>query len=984
MLGANLGQLLAGLQSWRMLHFKAAQVEATLKLPESESAPAEGPLELSHADFGWPVLPSPEGPPSDGADGGAGHAFEVHRVLTSVDFKPEAGELVLVCGAIGAGKSSLLHSLLGQTQRLAGAASLPAGAAAFQPQEPFLLDVTIRENVLLGIPDEDCSQTDLELALSASQLIGDFRDPKSTLCALREHTPAGKQGSNLSGGQRARVALARAVYAVLRGAELAVLDDPVAQVDNEVMEAAWNAAVVQAMRGTTRIVAVNSQLLGRVALSADRVVLLEEGRITYNGTPAAAMQSPQLVEALGGDLKLSPKHTCAGNDATPATDSEARLADPEFEEMARLNEEEASGEQAALRLADLVRDCTALRKFVHGPSGSELAKPLQLSSGEWTAFRAALVRVERGWKTRALASKSISKTDAMLSLLWRTRAWILPSAVPALTANLQSYCTCWTVRQWELGQTHGVGNLGWFLFLSFQYLFFNTCQALAFIAVSCGMTTLGLSLHTDSNQTFRRLGMPYFWRLGNGAETHVRRVCNLEMERFLNFSKVPLQLMTFLIYAAPVLYKAPQLAPVLAVVAPIFPRIIKVRKWIVRHVQPCEQILGARQAILAKDLFDGVATLRSLKREAHFDLIEQEVIYSGMQLKYWVAMAGWHAELLTWVIRAAFVAGAFMAIRALKQLGGEAWIGQVLFVNAIVMCQLLASFCGDYLDSEELLENYRLLEDFLRTDCLEPSDGDDPPESWPSSGAISIKNVTFRYMPHMSAALREVSAEVQPGEKVGVVGKTGSGKSTLVSLLFRLGPIQDGGPHGSGCVRVDGVDLANLKLSALRRAVGLVPQEPAWFNCSLRSQVSGEHTDAEILAALERCGLDARQITRTTTSPEALAKVLSPSDLSVGQRQLVMVARALVRRPKILVMDESTAFLDRKSSDRLLEVIAAQCKDSTVLSIAHRLRFVLDADRIMVLSGGQVIAFDTPASLLEDKDGYFATNFSLEQLEDSG
>jgi len=171
-----------------------------------------------------------------------------------------------------------------------------------------------------------------------------------------------------------------------------------------------------------------------------------------------------------------------------------------------------------------------------------------------------------------------------------------------------------------------------------------------------------------------------------------------------------------------------------------------------------------------------------------------------------------------------------------------------------------------------------------------------------------------------------------------------------------------------------------VRLPALRRAVAVVPQEPTLFKASLKQNLGGEDlTDAEALAALQRCGLDARQTTGKATLPEALAAEISASTLSAGQQQLLMAARALARRPRVLVLDESTACLDREAADHLHEVIHAHCGEVTVLSIAHRLRFVANSDRILVLGpGGEVLALDTPARLLEREGGYFATCWQLE------
>lgn len=220
------------------------------------------------------------------------------------------------------------------------------------------------------------------------------------------------------------------------------------------------------------------------------------------------------------------------------------------------------------------------------------------------------------------------------------------------------------------------------------------------------------------------------------------------------------------------------------------------------------------------------------------------------------------------------------------------------------------------------------------------------------------------------------------GDKLGIVGKTGSGKSTLCSLLLRLGPLKGVPPGSGGRILLDGIDISTLNVK-LRRVIGIVPQEPTFFPWNLKENVGEEFTDAEVVAALELCGLDVRQVTGQADLWQALYSGINPG-ITIGQQQLLMAARALVRKPRVMLLDECTAAVDRESADRLLDVLMTHTKDATVLSIAHRLRFVLQSDRILVLGHkGQIIGLDTPEKLLADEDGYFAKCWKLEQTTGS-
>jgi len=296
----------------------------------------------------------------------------------------------------------------------------------------------------------------------------------------------------------------------------------------------------------------------------------------------------------------------------------------------------------------------------------------------------------------------------------------------------------------------------------------------------------------------------------------------------------------------------------------------------------------------------------------------------------------------------------------------------------------VATAVGMYMPFKHLLTQYRCVEDFNHTRHRERRDGDEPPADWPSQGHIMFEDVTFRYMPDAPAAISNLHLEVKAAEKLGIVGKTGSGKSTLVTLLLHLAPLQGVPPFSGGRVLIDGVDISTLNVGSLRRAVACVPQEPTIFDwMTVKQNVGEEYTDAEVITVLEKCGLNVRELTQQASYEVALSIPVGYLGLSTGQAQLMMVARALARRPKVLILDECTASLDRESVDKLLGVIKSECGDCTVLSIAHRLRFVLQSDRILVLDyGGKILALDTPARLMEDTEGYFVTNLNLELVQE--
>uniref|UniRef100_A0A1I7UPW4 ABC transporter domain-containing protein n=1 Tax=Caenorhabditis tropicalis TaxID=1561998 RepID=A0A1I7UPW4_9PELO len=239
------------------------------------------------------------------------------------------------------------------------------------------------------------------------------------------------------------------------------------------------------------------------------------------------------------------------------------------------------------------------------------------------------------------------------------------------------------------------------------------------------------------------------------------------------------------------------------------------------------------------------------------------------------------------------------------------------------------------------------------------------PASWPERGEISIKNFSVRYRPGLELVLHGVTAHIEPSEKVGIVGRTGAGKSSLTLALFRI--IEADG----GCIEIDGHNIANLQLEQLRSRLTIVPQDPVLFSGTMRMNLDpfDAFRDDQIWEALKNAHL----ASFVESLQEGLHHHISEGgdNLSVGQRQLICLARALLRKTKVLVLDEAAAAVDVETDSLLQKTIREQFKECTVLTIAHRLNTVMDSDRLLVLDKGLVAEFDTPKKLLSNPDGIF-------------
>ncbi|KAJ3077921.1 hypothetical protein HDU99_000892, partial [Rhizoclosmatium hyalinum] len=241
-----------------------------------------------------------------------------------------------------------------------------------------------------------------------------------------------------------------------------------------------------------------------------------------------------------------------------------------------------------------------------------------------------------------------------------------------------------------------------------------------------------------------------------------------------------------------------------------------------------------------------------------------------------------------------------------------------------------------------------------------------PDASWPNTGSISFKNVEMRYRPDLPPVLSNLTLEVKGGEKIGIVGRTGAGKSSIISALYRLVELSD------GTISIDGVDLKTLGLHQLRTSLSIIPQAPILFQGSIRSNIDplNLYDDSAIWKVLEHASLS--EFVASLNDKLDAPVHENGENLSVGQRQLLCLSRAMLLRPKILLIDEATASVDIKTDAAIQKALRSSFSSSTILCVAHRLLTIIDYDRVLVLKDGQVSEFDTPDTLFKNPDSLFS------------
>jgi ATP-binding cassette subfamily C (CFTR/MRP) protein 1 len=236
------------------------------------------------------------------------------------------------------------------------------------------------------------------------------------------------------------------------------------------------------------------------------------------------------------------------------------------------------------------------------------------------------------------------------------------------------------------------------------------------------------------------------------------------------------------------------------------------------------------------------------------------------------------------------------------------------------------------------------------------------PDNWPSRGAIEFTNVSASYVANSDLVLRNLSMSIKAGQKIGICGRSGSGKSSLVSTLFRMLEITE-----ESSITIDGIDITSIPRQVVRERLNAIPQESIFIagNVRMNADPNGQHTDAAIIEAIEKV-----QLWELVQQKGGLEAELDAEFFSHGQRQLFCLARAILRKSKLVILDEATSSVDAKSDELMQKVIRREFNDCTIIAVAHRLNTIMDFDRIALLSGGELLEFDSPQALLDRRSAF--------------
>lgn len=842
--------------------------------------------------------------------------------LSDINLTITPGTLNIIVGPVGSGKSSLVNAILGEMQQVSGTRNVH-GSFAYSSQQAWIQNQSVRDNILFGAPYDESHYNKV---VDTCQLLPDFE-----MLEQGDETEIGERGINLSGGQKARVSIARAMYRA-ENFDFVVLDDPLSALDVHVANAVFSLGLQGIAQHKTRILVLNSHY--HFLQYADRILVMRDGRIAGDGT---------LAELQGAFpyLANSPRHKKeSGEDYSTDEDSS-----------------DDSGKEPASPSK------TEVAKTKSKKPGKEDADPKQDGKPKGLIVQEDRLVGSVNLKTYV----SYFATSGWNGLLVATTIFLLFGIAQVALFFSDWFLSRWSKGAFDLSQDASLGVYVGIVVAAFLLVTIR-CVYYMLVCMKC-----------SENLHFRYLrkvlGAPVttFFDV-----TPVGRILN-RFSRDLDQVDNPMPYFSLWM----VMYVF-QMASAFIVCAAADPWVlilylpvgygliftIRVYQASAREVKRLDSVTRSPFLNLVSETISGIETIRSYRMTEYFSAKSEQLLNHNAKFFFVFQSSGrWFAMRTDWLISIIICAVAILAIATKASLGAA-----VAGLGLTYAAQLTSSFqrmtnlitqVENIMTCYERIAHYDELpeEGYTRT----PTHSTALDAAWPRTGAVVFENVIMRYRDELPAVLKGVSFQIASGEKVGICGRTGSGKSSLMSVLFRV--VECAG----GRVLIDGVDISSITLHQLRTKLTIIPQDPMLFSGSLRMNLDpfAQKSDDELYAVLRKVHLsDAVSAWGRGLDYEIAEK---GDNLSVGQRQLVCIARALIRDSKVIVMDEATANVD-KESDRLIQQTVQESfgrGDQTVLCIAHRLETIMDSDKILVLDAGEVVEFDSPDALLAKPNGIF-------------
>ncbi|VEU22974.1 DEKNAAC104040 [Brettanomyces naardenensis] len=870
--------------------------------------------------------------------------------LTDINFAAKDATLNCIVGRVGSGKSALLHALLGNLYKEGGDVTV-RGSIAYVPQVPWLMNGTIKENILFGFKEDPLFYKETFDACALSQDLDALPDG--------DLTQVGEKGISLSGGQKARLSLARAVYA---RADIYIMDDILSAVDEHVGKHLIKNVLGPdgILQGRCRILATNNL---HVLRFSDQITMLSQGRVIEEGS----------YEELSGNGAKQNTHL-------------SQLLEEFGTDMDR---SQSVSEVSTVQKVDIAQTMAVSDSGTSSPSSS--VEPLKvLKNAELEEYREVIRREEQLTAASGRTEKRVQGSVQFGVYLAYMEAcgvrnvcmfffFIVASMGVSVLANF------WLKHWSELNGDEGTNpepwkNLGIYFGFCMCAALFTFLQSLVQWLL-CSISGSRI-MHQRMLDSVLRAPMEFFettpiGRILNRFSSDISKVDESLFKVFNNFFgsivKVAFTILVILISTWQFIFFVVPLS--------------FVYKYFQNYYIATSRELRRLDSITISPVFahfqetlNGVETIRAYGQVDRFVFLCRRRMNVNLGA-YQPAMAAnrWLSMRLEFIGSLIILGASGLLIVTLKSghvtpgLVGLSVSYALQVTQALDRTVRMSSRIESDIVSVERIGEYSS----LPSEAPEIVEGNRPEPNWPEKGVVSFKNYSTRYRKDLDLALKDINIAIKSQEKVGIVGRTGAGKSSLTLAIFRIIEAT------SGHICIDEVNTSTIGLYDLRSRLSIIPQDAQIFQGTIRSNIDPERQfeDSDIWTALKLSHLDlhVKRMYKATADKSkikynALFLPLSEggSNLSVGQRQLMCLARALCKKKsRILVLDEATANVDVQTDSIVQETIRSAFKEKTILTIAHRINTIIDSDRIVVLEDGRVAEFDTPSNLLKDPNSLF-------------
>ncbi|NWU56468.1 MRP3 protein, partial [Dromas ardeola] len=839
---------------------------------------------------------------------------ELKPSLKDINLLVPSGALVAVVGHVGCGKSSLVSALLGEMEKVEGEVAVK-GSVAYVPQQAWIQNATLKDNILFGqAPNEQKYQNVLEACALKTDL---------EVLPGGDQTEIGEKGINLSGGQRQRVSLARAVYS---NSDIYLLDDPLSAVDSHVAKHIFDKVIGPdgVLKGKTRILVTHGvSFLPQV----DHIVVLVDGKISEMGSYQDLLKQNQAFAEFLRNYALD--------------------EDIEEDEPTMLEEEEVLLAEDTLSIHTDLAD--------NEPVTNEVRKQfLSCANQLWCVI--LQVKLTVFWQYVKAVSPVISLVICFLYCCQNAAA---------IGANV--WLSDWTNEPVINGTQHNTAmRIGVYAALG---LLQGLIVLISSFTLAMGGINAARTLHAALLENKFHTPQSFYDTTPTGRIINrfskdiyvIDEVIPPTILMFLGTFFTSLSTMIVIIASTPLFA---------VVIVPLAILYFFVQRFYVatsRQLKRLESVSRSPIYSHFSETVSGASVIRAYRRVKSFvDISDlkmdenQKSYYPGIVSNRWLG------------VRVEFVGNCIVLFAALFAVISKNSLNAGLVgLSVSYALQVTLSLNWMVRMTSELETNIVAVErikEYSETETEAPwiIEGTSPPEDWPSKGELEFVNYSVRYRKGLDLVLKGLNLHIHGGEKIGIVGRTGAGKSSMTLCLFRILEAV------KGEIKIDGVKISEIGLHDLRSRLTIIPQDPVLFSGTLRMNLDpfNKYSDEEIWKALELSHLKRF----VSSQPSMLDHECSEGgeNLSVGQRQLVCLARALLRKTRILILDEATAAIDLETDDLIQMTIRTQFEDCTVLTIAHRLNTIMDYTRVLVLDNGTIAEFDTPASLIASKGIFYS------------